>query len=237
VVGFRRRSLAHTPRHDELERPWPSRVPVRISATGNRSVSSSLDDTDPPTRIGCRTEATLQNERQGTHTRALPTVFRRPSALIWPMSGRTPCRCLDAIVRSPFVEDWLRRFGRRSTVRSWPSRCAAFAIMLLYAGAATWMAVVARRDPGRIFFVGKHGYGVKPRDVSAAEWIRRYVPGDSEAASSPPYSGCWSRHSRGDIETSASGSCLRAQNPQRTLLVLWRPADTGVETETWRSSA
>jgi hypothetical protein len=61
-------------------------------------------------------------------------------------------------------------------VRSWPSRCAAFAIMLLYAGAATWMAVVARRDPGRIFFVGKHGYGVKPRDVTAAEWIRRYVP-------------------------------------------------------------
>ena len=47
--------------------------------------------------------------------------------------------------------------------------------MLLYAVAAAWMAVVAQRDPARIFQIGKYGR-VRPRDVTAAEWIRRYVP-------------------------------------------------------------
>jgi hypothetical protein len=50
------------------------------------------------------------------------------------------------------------------------------ATMLLYAVVGTWMAVLARRDPARIFFIGKHGSGIKPRDVTAAEWIRRYLP-------------------------------------------------------------
>ena len=48
-------------------------------------------------------------------------------------------------------------------------------IMLLYAVVAAWMAVVARRDPARIFQIGKYGR-IRPRDVTAAEWIRRYVP-------------------------------------------------------------
>jgi hypothetical protein len=50
------------------------------------------------------------------------------------------------------------------------------ATMLLYAAVAGWMAVVARRDPARIFYIGKNNWGIKPRDVTAAEWIRRYVP-------------------------------------------------------------
>jgi hypothetical protein len=50
------------------------------------------------------------------------------------------------------------------------------AIMLIYAVVAAWMAVVARRDPGRIFYIGKNNWGITPRDVTAAEWIRRYVP-------------------------------------------------------------
>lgn len=49
------------------------------------------------------------------------------------------------------------------------------AVMLLYAVMAAWMAVVARRDPARIFQIGKYGRA-KRRDVTAAEWIRRYVP-------------------------------------------------------------
>ncbi len=49
------------------------------------------------------------------------------------------------------------------------------AIMLLYAVVAAWMAVVARNDPARIFQIGKYGR-IKSRDVTAAEWIRRYVP-------------------------------------------------------------
>jgi hypothetical protein len=49
------------------------------------------------------------------------------------------------------------------------------AIMLLYAGVAAWMAVVARRDPARIFQIGRYGR-IKRRDVTASEWIRRYVP-------------------------------------------------------------
>ena len=47
--------------------------------------------------------------------------------------------------------------------------------MLLYAVVAAWMAVVARRNPARIFQIGKYGR-IRPRDVTAAEWIRRYVP-------------------------------------------------------------
>ena len=47
--------------------------------------------------------------------------------------------------------------------------------MLLYAVMAAWMARVARRDPARIFLIGKYGR-IKRRDVTAAEWIRRYVP-------------------------------------------------------------
>jgi len=49
------------------------------------------------------------------------------------------------------------------------------AAMLLYAVMAAWMARVARRDPARIFQIGKYGR-IKRRDVTAAEWIRRYVP-------------------------------------------------------------
>ena len=41
--------------------------------------------------------------------------------------------------------------------------------MLLYAVVGIWMAVVARRDPARIFYIGKHGSGITPRDVTAAE--------------------------------------------------------------------
>lgn len=47
--------------------------------------------------------------------------------------------------------------------------------MLLYAVVAVWMAVVARRHPARIFQIGKYGR-IRPRDVTAAQWIRRYVP-------------------------------------------------------------
>jgi hypothetical protein len=49
------------------------------------------------------------------------------------------------------------------------------ATIVLYAVMAAWMAVVARRDPDRIFEIGKYGR-VRRRDVTAAEWIRRYVP-------------------------------------------------------------
>ncbi len=49
------------------------------------------------------------------------------------------------------------------------------ATMLLYALMAARMAVVARKDPARSFQIGKYGR-VKRRDVTAAEWIRRYVP-------------------------------------------------------------
>jgi hypothetical protein len=48
-------------------------------------------------------------------------------------------------------------------------------MVLLYAGVAAWMAVVARRDPGRIFRIARYGHG-KQRDVTAADWIRRYLP-------------------------------------------------------------
>lgn len=47
--------------------------------------------------------------------------------------------------------------------------------MLLYAVVAAWMAVVARREPARSFQLGKYGR-MRPREVTAAEWIRRYVP-------------------------------------------------------------
>jgi hypothetical protein len=49
------------------------------------------------------------------------------------------------------------------------------AIVLLYAGLTAWMAVVALRGPTRIFQIGKYGRTTR-RDVTAAEWIRRYVP-------------------------------------------------------------
>ena len=49
------------------------------------------------------------------------------------------------------------------------------ATMLLYAVMAVRMAAVARKDPERIFQIGKYGR-VKSRDVTAAEWNRRYVP-------------------------------------------------------------
>ena len=47
--------------------------------------------------------------------------------------------------------------------------------MLLYAVMAVYMAVVSRRDPRRTFRIGEHGR-IKRREVTAAEWIRRYVP-------------------------------------------------------------
>lgn len=49
------------------------------------------------------------------------------------------------------------------------------ATMLLYAVATAWMAALARREPGRRFQIGKYGR-IKSREVTAAEWIRRYAP-------------------------------------------------------------
>jgi hypothetical protein len=49
-------------------------------------------------------------------------------------------------------------------------------IMSIYAAVGTWMAVIARRNPARIFYMGKRGSGIKPRDVTAAQWIRLYLP-------------------------------------------------------------
>lgn len=49
------------------------------------------------------------------------------------------------------------------------------ATLVLYAVMAVWMASVARRDPARTFQIGKYGR-TKRRDVTATEWIRRYVP-------------------------------------------------------------
>lgn len=49
------------------------------------------------------------------------------------------------------------------------------ATLLLYAGMAVWMASVANRDPARTFEIGKYGR-IRRRDVTATEWIRRYVP-------------------------------------------------------------
>jgi hypothetical protein len=49
------------------------------------------------------------------------------------------------------------------------------ATMLLYAVMAAWMTIVGRRDPGRVFHIGRYGR-IRRRDVTAAEWIRRYVP-------------------------------------------------------------
>jgi hypothetical protein len=48
-------------------------------------------------------------------------------------------------------------------------------VVVLYAAAGMSMAVIARRDPARIFQIGRYGRA-KRRDVTAAEWIRRYVP-------------------------------------------------------------
>lgn len=47
--------------------------------------------------------------------------------------------------------------------------------VLLYAGVGTWMARVARRQPDRLFDIGRYGR-MRRRNVTAAEWIRRYVP-------------------------------------------------------------
>ena len=44
-----------------------------------------------------------------------------------------------------------------------------------YALTATWMAVLARRDPERTFQMGRFGR-IRRRDVTPAEWIRRYLP-------------------------------------------------------------
>ena len=49
------------------------------------------------------------------------------------------------------------------------------ACMLLYAVVGAWMAAVARRDPRRIFQIGRYGR-IRRRDVTAAEWLRRYLP-------------------------------------------------------------
>ena len=49
------------------------------------------------------------------------------------------------------------------------------ATVLLYAGVGGWMAGVARREPGRVFAIGRYGR-IRRRDVTAAEWIRRYLP-------------------------------------------------------------
>lgn len=49
------------------------------------------------------------------------------------------------------------------------------ATMILYTVMAARMAIVARRDPARIFRIGKYGR-TKQRDLTAAEWMRRYVP-------------------------------------------------------------
>jgi hypothetical protein len=49
------------------------------------------------------------------------------------------------------------------------------AIMLLFAVMTARMAVVARRDPGRSFQVGRYGHA-RRREVTATEWIRSYVP-------------------------------------------------------------
>jgi len=48
-------------------------------------------------------------------------------------------------------------------------------VIVVYAVTAGWMAAVARRDPGRTFQIGRHGR-IRRRDVTAAEWIRRYLP-------------------------------------------------------------
>ena len=49
------------------------------------------------------------------------------------------------------------------------------ATVLLYAGVGGWMSRVARRDPARTFAIGRYGR-IRRRDVTAAEWIRRYLP-------------------------------------------------------------
>lgn len=49
------------------------------------------------------------------------------------------------------------------------------ATLLLYAVVGAWMARVARRDPDRVFDIGRYGR-IRRRTVTAAEWIRRYVP-------------------------------------------------------------
>lgn len=49
------------------------------------------------------------------------------------------------------------------------------AAMILYTVMAARMMIVARRDPSRIFHLGRYGR-MKQRDVTAAEWVRRYVP-------------------------------------------------------------
>lgn len=49
------------------------------------------------------------------------------------------------------------------------------ACVLLYSVVAAYMAVVARRDPQRTFRIGEYGR-ITRREVTATEWIRRYVP-------------------------------------------------------------
>lgn len=49
------------------------------------------------------------------------------------------------------------------------------ACMLLYGAVGVWMAAVAKRDPGRVFQIGRYGR-IRRRDVTASEWIRRYLP-------------------------------------------------------------
>lgn len=48
-------------------------------------------------------------------------------------------------------------------------------VIVVYAVTAAWMTAVARRDPGRTFQIGRHGR-IRRRDVTAAEWVRRYLP-------------------------------------------------------------
>lgn len=49
------------------------------------------------------------------------------------------------------------------------------ATVLLYAATATWMVWVARRNPARVFQIGRYGR-IRRRDVTAAQWIHRYLP-------------------------------------------------------------
>ena len=49
------------------------------------------------------------------------------------------------------------------------------ATLVLYTAVGAWMARVARRQPDRVFEIGRYGR-IRRRDVTAAEWIRRYVP-------------------------------------------------------------
>ena len=73
------------------------------------------------------------------------------------------------------IGNWLRRSRAAPYFGDVTFVVLGLACVLLYSVMAAYMGVTARRDPRRTFRIGDHGR-ITPREVTASEWIRRYVP-------------------------------------------------------------